>query len=181
LTKTVDLLPDANCFEPFDVWSGAALFARGFVERSLGRPVHDFAASYEVDTLTLPTGMVKSRKSPPVPPGLDPAVYSAAIHFSPGGLVDIDPERVVPRERAEEYEVLPEYMGLAQLVASGALENHDGAFFIVRPIPRFPAGLYGALRVRFVLGRGLPMPAGSPCHSCVISEETGLALTNLCP
>jgi hypothetical protein len=54
----------------------------------------------------------------------------------------------------------------------------DTAFRIARPIPRFAAGLYGARLVRFVLARGVPMPAGSPGHSCVISEATGRPIEN---
>jgi hypothetical protein len=75
--------------------------------------------------------------------------------------------------------VLPQGFGLAQLVASGALEaRRDRYFYIARPIPRFPAGLYGAHSVTFVLGTGVPMPAGTPGHSCVVSEATGRPLAN---
>lgn len=55
---------------------------------------------------------------------------------------------------------------------------HDGAFYIASAIPRFPAGLFGAHAVTFILGRGVAMPAGSPGHSCVLSEDTGLPLSN---
>ena len=84
---------------------------------------------------------------------------------------------------AEPYVVLPEAFGLAQLTASGDLQfrgdpNFLPIFYIARPIPRFPAGLYGAEAASFILGRGVPMPAGDPGHSCVISEATGLPLVN---
>jgi hypothetical protein len=106
-----------------------------------------------------------------------------AARFSPGGVVAVDPAAVVP-PRAEPYVVLPEAFGLAALVATGDLELRSGPYeflptlYIARPIPRFPAGLYGAESVSFVLGRGVPMPAGNPGHSCVISEETGMPLTD---
>jgi len=38
--------------------------------------------------------------------------------------------------------------------------------------------LYGAHSVTFVLGTGVPMPAGTPGHSCVVSEATGRPLAN---
>jgi hypothetical protein len=96
---------------------------------------------------------------------------------------------VVALAPAESYEVLPQGFGLAQLVATGALEHFgsdfffDSYFYIARAIPRFPAGLNGAHAVVFVLGTGVPLPAGSPGHSCVLSEETGLPQANefLCP
>jgi hypothetical protein len=106
------------------------------------------------------------------------------LRFNPGGIVEIDPAGVVSSMPAEPYEVLPHGFGLAQLVATGALEPRggqfffDGYFYIASAIPRFPAGLYGAHSVTFVLGSGVPLPAGSPGHSCVISEETGLPVAN---
>jgi hypothetical protein len=105
------------------------------------------------------------------------------IRFSQGGLVDIDPTTVVPPGLAEAYEVFPAEMGLAQLVASGALvATGDGGFpdqyRIAQPIPRFPAGLTGSHAVVFVLERGVPLPAGDAGHSCVLSEKTGLPLVN---
>jgi hypothetical protein len=118
-----------------------------------------------------------------VPPGFDPEVYVAlGLRFSPGGVVTIDPAQVVATSPAEPYDVLPYGFGLAQLVFGGALEVlDDGIFYgfrIARDLPRFPAGLHGAHLTHFVLGRGVPMPAGSPGHSCVTSEETGLPLVN---
>jgi hypothetical protein len=110
------------------------------------------------------------------------------LWFSPGGVVDIDPALVISSTPAERYDVLPQGFGLAQLVATGDIELRGSAFpfgeyYIARPIPRFPAGLYGAHLVQFILGRGVPLPAGSPGHSCVISEETGLPIANdvICP
>ncbi|MGH3640857.1 MAG: hypothetical protein ACRDUX_17710, partial [Mycobacterium sp.] len=152
---------------------------RNAVEDALGRPVDIVAGSYSVGTLSLPAGIVEG-SSPPavVPPGFDPAVYQLGLWFNPGGVVDIDPSLVVSTARAEPYEVLPQGFGLAQLVAVGALEPRDGYFYIARAIPRFPAGLYGAHSVTFMLGRGVPLPAGSPGHSCVIAEETGRPVIN---
>jgi hypothetical protein len=93
--------------------------------------------------------------------------------FNPGGLVEIDPARVVSSLTAERYVVLPQQAGLLQLVRSGALaENRNGEFLIKQKI-RFPAELHGAHAVKFLLLRGVPEPEGDPGHSCVIVEATG--------
>ena len=185
-TKTVGSLTDAVCFAPFyDTQSVEGVVARGVVQRGLSRAIDTFAASYDVGTLRLPIGTVEADVVSPnhAPAGLDPSIYAGALRFSPGGIIDINPAQVVSPHAAEVYEVLPEHMGLAQLVGSGALEAHAGSFFggdffILRAIPRFPAGLAGSLAVRFVLGRGVPVPAGDPGHSCVVSEATGLPILN---
>jgi len=153
---------------------------RAAIEAALGRPLDTVAGSYSVGTLSLPSATADPSVTPPeVPPGFDPAVYEElGLWFNPGGIVEIDPADVVSTNPAEAYEVLPEGFGLAQLVATGALESRGDYFYIARAIPRFPAGLYGAHSVSFVLGRGVPMPAGSPGHSCVISEDSGLPITD---
>jgi hypothetical protein len=170
----------------YSAGSPEAAALRAAVENALGRPVDVMAGSYSVGTLFLPAATVTGTVPPDsVPPGFDPAVYQElGLRFSPGGVVDIDPATVVSITPAEPYEVLPQGFGLAQLVATGALERRggffffDGYFYIASAIPRFPAGLYGGHLVFFVLGTGVPMPAGDPGHSCVISEETGLPLAN---
>ncbi|MGI9383627.1 MAG: EF-hand domain-containing protein [Methyloligellaceae bacterium] len=48
--------------------------------------------------------------------------------------------------------------------------------FRIKSKIRFPAGLSGAHRVRFVLGRDVPKPDGDPGQSCVIDEATGKPL-----
>lgn len=92
--------------------------------------------------------------------------------FSPGGLVEIDPRRVVASLPVERYEVLPQQAGLLQLVQAGKLEEKSGEFLIKQKI-RFPAELTGAHSVKFLLLRGVPTPDGDPGHSEVVSEETG--------
>lgn len=167
----------------YDTQSPDGVAIRGAVERALGRPVDVFGGDYAVGTLSLPSAAVEhaSPEFGTAPPGYDPGVYFFATIFNPGGIVDVDPADVVPAG-AEAYVVLPQWFGLAQLVASGALTNQGGPFggyfYIAAPIARFPAGLAGAQAVSFVLGRGVPMPPGDPGHSCVISEETGLPLVD---
>jgi hypothetical protein len=174
-----------DCLTYFDdAASLDALAAAAAVEQSLGRPVDVMAATYSVGTLSLPAAEAEGSPSPPtVPPGFDPGVYWLhGLRFHPGGVVDVDPRLVIAPGPVEPYEVLPQGFGIAQLVATGALEPRGdfflGTFYIARAIPRFPAGLHGAHSVVFVLGDGVPLPAGSPGHSCVFSEETGLPLAN---
>jgi hypothetical protein len=181
-----DLSGGSDCPSYFhDVLSPEAAATRRAVEDGLGRPVDTMAGGYSVGTLSLPSATVVGSGPPSsVPPGFDPAVYQQlGSRFNPGGVVDIDSSLVVSAAPAEPYEVLPKGFGLAQLVATGALEYRGGDFFfgqfyIASAIPRFPAGLYGAHAVTFVLGSGVPLPAGSPGHSCVISEDTGLPVAN---
>ncbi len=79
-----------------------------------------------------------------------------------------------------EYDVLPQRLGLIQLIKTGAITTaNDGFYRIVKPIARFPAGLNGGYRVNFLLAKGVPMPAGSAGHSDVWSEETGECLSGV--
>jgi hypothetical protein len=69
--------------------------------------------------------------------------------------------------------VLPAEFGLAQQVGNGTLiRTGDRQFTIVRPLARFPAGQNGAHSVSYVVAKGVPMPGGSPGHSCVREEAT---------
>ncbi|MEM7222677.1 MAG: EF-hand domain-containing protein [Pseudomonadota bacterium] len=94
--------------------------------------------------------------------------------YYPGGIVEVPIEDVLASSDVEPYEVLPQQAGLLQLMRSGALRRTDDGYFLIQsPISRFPAGLNGGHSVRFILGKGVPMPAGSSGHSPVFSEETG--------
>lgn len=100
------------------------------------------------------------------------------IRFVPGGIVGIDASAVVASGAVEEYLVLPHQAGVLQLVAMGALRPaNNGSYVIEKPIARFPAELHGAHHVNFILGKGVPMPKGTPGHSAVLSEETGECLS----
>jgi hypothetical protein len=93
--------------------------------------------------------------------------------FNPGGIFQIDASEVVSDTKVETYQVLPQEAGLIQLIHEGALvADGSQSFQIVKKI-RYPAGLYGAHRVKFVLRKGVPQPDGNPGHSCVFSEELG--------
>ncbi|WP_417769191.1 hypothetical protein [Stappia sp.] len=94
--------------------------------------------------------------------------------FYPGGVRQIDPKAVVSPVEVAAYEVLPSFAGLLQLTREGRVEvTSDGYYRIVKPIPRFPAGLSGAFSVKWILSKGMAIPPGDPSHSPVFSEETG--------
>jgi hypothetical protein len=63
--------------------------------------------------------------------------------FTPGGVTDIDADKVVASQHPERYAVLPQQAGLLQLLETGALSrNGEGDFLIQRKI-RLPAELNG--------------------------------------
>ncbi len=137
-----------------------------------GPVVHSGNRSYRLTN----KGLVELKREE-YPTGLEAEMR----RFYPDGVVDVSAEDIVASGKAEAYDVLPSQAGLIQLVKSGALSVlRDGAISIDKPIPRFPAGLNGAHSVKFVLRRGVPMPAGSPGHSMVLLEETGQCLGARC-
>lgn len=100
-------------------------------------------------------------------------LLSEALRFHPGGVVEIDPTTVVAAQPAAKYDVLPNQFGLMQLVQKGALTRNRSGEFLIKEKIRYPAELFGAHSVRFLLLKGVAEPDGNPGHSCVISEETG--------
>jgi hypothetical protein len=156
---------------------------RGSLSRSLGRPVVGIAASYATYRVSLPSMKLESldrssRSAANVPAGWDRAI---AVTYAPGGLAHFEESSVVAERKPERYEVMPARMGIAQLVAEGSLQRLGGDDYkIVAPIRRFPAHLNGGFAVRFLLSSGVPMPAGSPGHSCVVKEETGEPVGGTC-
>lgn len=140
-------------------------------------------ATYGVSTLSLPSGQLDEKATLPAMIALPvsgpaTAVWRQMLRFNPSGLIRINPSDVVSPLAARSYAVLPQQAGLAQLVEDGTLTaSANGRDFTIHRKMRFPAGLNGAHSVRFVLGRDVPLPEGSPGHSCVISEATGLSAT----
>lgn len=134
--------------------------------------------------------------------GAGAAMWRESLRYAPGGVADLDASAVVSPLPVKAYDVLPQQAGLAQLLDEGALEavgsrrvrrfgsltivgeanvegqradeefSMPGELKIVKKL-RFPAGLSGGHSVAFILGKGVPMPEGSPGHSRVVSEETG--------
>jgi Ca2+-binding EF-hand superfamily protein len=178
--KRISFLKAGSCQSDFyDVNSRQAQQARSTIELSLGRPVDTFAGVYGLETVNLPSaGLVRTpRRRGAAPDDATAEVQQEFLRFYPAGLTEFDPADVVAPGAVKPYDILPDQAGLIQLIRDKAiLPLGNGRFQIVGPIARFPAGLYGAHSVKFVLGKGISMPGGSPGHSCVTSEEDGRLL-----
>lgn len=64
---------------------------------------------------------ISANKGEDAPRGFDPVLWQQGARYNPGGVVSLDPGKVVSEIKAEKIEVLPGYPGLAKLVAEGAL------------------------------------------------------------
>jgi Ca2+-binding EF-hand superfamily protein len=95
------------------------------------------------------------------------------LHWTPGGLIEIDAKSVVASSTVEPYEVAPQEAGLIQLMKSGALTQNQRGEFLIHSKIRYPAALSGRHTAKFLLMRGVPLPEGDPGNSLVIAEETG--------
>lgn len=174
-----------------DCLSGAAYYKANSVEgvraaaalaTVLGRPADLLLPVNRFGTgIALPSGTALPVTAATLPAGFDPTTWRDAQRFYKGGLVSLDPSDVVSPTPAEKYKVLPNQMGISQLVGSGALQP-DGynRFRIVKPIPHYPASMGGAHSVTLILGSGIPVPAGHAGHSCVL-DATGKALGQSIP
>ena len=166
-----------GCLNYFhDYKSDKAKLAKVKWAELIDRKPDEFIASYKLSNLQLPTKtldknerpVVKQVESPGIFPEVDMRFYKA------GGIANFSADDVIAPGKIEPYDVMPTTAGLIQLIKSGHLEPvKDNTFKIVKPMPRFPAGLAGAVSVRFILGSGVPLPGGDPGHSRVVSEDTG--------
>jgi Ca2+-binding EF-hand superfamily protein len=186
-----------NCLTYFnETPSGASLQTIAAIRSGAGKAPEMVAAKYSVASFKVPSGAIESvreqRKGPLIiekTQGTLKVIGDASnvivqagpsrakdemYRFSPGGVTEIDPKTVVGSAPATSYEVLPQQAGLVQLLASGALKQNSLGEYVVREKIRFPAGLYGAHSVTFLVMNGAPYPDGDPGHSCVITEENGV-------
>ena len=151
------------------------------VAAATGRAPDRIAGTYSIAKVSITSMTFAAQTDAPrlALSGFDQDAWLEAIRFAPAGLVNIDAGKVAAFASVAKYKVLPHQFGIAQLLGSGHLQKlkQPDAFRITKPIAYFPAGLAGAHSVKFVLGRGVPMPEGSPEHSCVVSEKTGKQLT----
>jgi hypothetical protein len=152
--------------------------ARKGFENAVGSDADHVAGIYSLSNVSVPDmsfeDLAPLAQSRMAPGDFDTESWQSGLRFTPRGMVRFDPGSVVAKEPAKAYEVLPQEFGLSQLVHTGQLVRlSSGLFRIAQPIAQFHAGLAGAHAVRFVLGKGVPMPAGNPGHSCVVTEETG--------
>ena len=87
-----------------------------------------------------------------------------------GGIIEVKPEDVLAPGKVETYQVIPSQDGLRYMVQHGMLERTDKGYRLLKPLPRWPAGISGSNAVTFILPKGMPMPRGSLGHSTVVTE-----------
>jgi Ca2+-binding EF-hand superfamily protein len=187
--ELITFLGQPGCFGSFsETPTSRASMAMAAVSRAIGKRVSVLAAQSSFNDVAVPSGtfrpvQIENRDSrllaklfrmlrTDVDWGTDGLKHELR-RLNPAGVIEVDPQHVISSLPAERYEVLPQGLGLIQLVHSGAIvrSGHD-EYLITRKI-RFPAALYGGHSVRFLLLRDVPLPDGDPGHSRVISEETG--------
>ena len=186
----------SNCINYFmDAPTSASLQAGAEIRNRVGKVPDIVAAKYSIGGFSIPSGKIESvrdqRQQPLVIQKSEGTLNIVGnprnvviqagpsrardemIRFFPGGVTEIDPKTVVASVPAAAYDVLPSQAGLVQLLAAGLLTQNSAGEYIVTQKIRFPAGLYGAHLVTFLVMKGAPYPDGDPGHSCVIVEETG--------
>ena len=197
--EKVSFFAKLNCVRYFDVApSSVSAQSVATIRAVTGKTPETVAAKYSVFGFRVPSGGIESVKiekeqgkgvitieKPQGTLKLSGSASSLVVQagpsrardemnrFSPGGVIEIDPKTVVGSAPATSYEVLPQQAGLVQLLASGALTQNSLGEYLVREKIRFPAGLYGAQSVTFLILNGTPYPDGDPGHSCVVMEESG--------
>ena len=75
-----------------------------------------------------------------------------------GGIVALKPSDVISLGKVETYEVLPGQEGLKRLVDTGFLARTPKGYRLLKPVPRWPAGLAGAHSVTVFVPKGMPLP-----------------------
>lgn len=148
------------------------------VKTLAGRSPDALFGEYSPVRISLPSGKVLS--APPGanarPQGFDAEVWREAARFWAGGLVRIDPTKVIAAEPVDAYRVLPSQMGLSQLVGAGAARKlDDGRFLIMRDIARIPPRMAGAHSATLILADGVKRPPGNASHGCVLTEAEAAA------
>lgn len=134
------------------------------VKTLTGRAADSLFGEYSPVGVSLPSGKILSARpgANTRPEGFDPEVWREAARFWDGGLVRIDPTKVIAAEPVDAYRVLPSQMGLSQLVGAGAARKlDDGRFLILRDIARIPPRMAGAHSATLILSEGVNRPPGT--------------------
>lgn len=176
------VLPRRDCWRgQTGVTPSSAQAGSAAVLKALGRSPAKVIEIGDGGRLMLPEGVWSDAARAPddAPEGFDQTLWQDATGYWPGGLATPKIRSIVSRERAEPYVVLPAGFGIAQLTGQGLIERLDtGDLRIVKPIPRYPAGLGGGHSVRFRLAPGIAEPPGYSVHSSVVDDLTGKPLFN---
>jgi Ca2+-binding EF-hand superfamily protein len=155
----------------------------------LGRAADEIGGEYSAGTFRVPAARHfpdrPVRNSIQLPKdGLGELLWREVREDYPAGLAQIDMSSVISAHTVKRYSVLPERVGLAELVDTGMLtiagsirgvRINDGDFkpfahpnkFRISGQLRLPAGAAGT----FILPREAPRPEGDLSAACVLSEQ----------
>lgn len=93
----------------------------------------------------------------------------------PGGVITIDPARVVSQNSVEPYDVMPSPFGYLSAIGDGTLRDVSGGamtrFRVMKPMIRFPASELGARPLSFRLTEGVGLPDGAARTTCVLDAK----------
>lgn len=108
-------------------------------------------------------------------------MWKRAVQNWEAGVANVNPRDIIAVASIEPHGILPGKMGVAQLIGSGALVREGlDRYRLVRAIPQFPTNMDGGQPITIILAKGVSVPSGDPKYTCLISEETGEALTRYC-
>jgi hypothetical protein len=204
--EKVTFLSEQDCLRYFyDTKSTEAQIAKAVISKLARHPIDSMLGRYDINIVSLPSGAGAGEKEQELevvqreaethgvafhsldseaqlkPLNVNPELYeptpleSGMLHFNPTGLLDVNVRDVVSEVAVARYAVLPQEAGLMQLSYEGKLERIKGGWKVLSQT-RFPAGLAGAHGTTFIVPKGVPLPEGSPGHSCVFLEDTAKTL-----
>lgn len=138
-----------------------------------GLTVEAVSISHGAGTIAVPSlSLSQASGNLPAADGFDPELWRDGNRSWPRGVETPDASAITSKVTLAPYKVLPGSLGTAQLIARGAIEptKNYAEYRVLRPFPRFPAGMHGAAAASFVLPEGIPMPEGDQGHGCIYSE-----------
>lgn len=164
------ILP-SGCLGVLDGRGNENAGASALIRNAVGRSPDAIFGTPRASIISLPSGSVTRSDGAKaiLPQGFDPEAWRDAIRFWPAGLITVDARSIVADARVEQYKVLPNQMGLAQLIGQGAItKTGTDRYRIVKPIANFPPD---TRLVTFDLAPDVPVPPGDISHSCIRPEK----------
>ncbi len=167
------MITNTDCLS-YAVASGQNPIGQKRMELVFGKQPDAAIDARSATRVSLPSGILEKAdrtQMQPAPDGFPDQAWREAVRFYPGGLSRIDPAAVIAAGDVSPYAVLPNQMGVAQLIGEGRVERDDrNRFKILGPIAHFPAGMSGAHSVTWILPDSVATPGGDRGHSCILTE-----------
>jgi len=181
----VTFVPSHRCLGMFSDASSQSKVAMERARRLVGRVPDKVFGIYGLYKIQLPSGVEMKPSETvdgtakaigqPRTPDTERRVSrleTALKQIYPGGVQQIAARDVVSDVLVQDYKILPREAGLLGLIKDGTLEvTGINSYNVVKKM-RYPGGLTGANRVRFVLKKGVPQPEGNPGESCLFLEDS---------